>query len=123
MASAGQRLVRLKSYYKAGYFSFQSSTQMLAAPYIIPLTNMAMTGSVYTVVAITVERYTTLRQINQVRWFDRIMRHFNYFHLQPPLKGKFLIFFIIFFSVSYNFVKFFELTVDIKVNNRFAKRR
>ena len=40
----------------------QSSTQMLAAPYIIPLTNMAMTGSVYTVVAITVKRYTTLKQ-------------------------------------------------------------
>ena len=31
------------------------------------------------------------------------------------MKGKFLIFFIIFFSVSYNFVKFFELTVDVKV--------
>ena len=26
------------------YFFLQSSTQMLAAPYIIPLTNMAMTG-------------------------------------------------------------------------------
>ena len=63
--------------------SFQSSTQMLAVPYIVPLTNMAMTGrlqhflldfeklcpgSVYTVVAITVERYTTLRQIHKVRW-------------------------------------------------------
>jgi hypothetical protein len=40
--------------------------------------------------------------------------YFLFFHLQPPLKGKFLIFFIIFFSVSYNVVKFFELTVDIK---------
>ena len=40
---------------------------MLAAPYIIPLTHMAMTGSVYSVVAITVERFTTLKQINMVR--------------------------------------------------------
>ena len=42
---------------------------MLAVPYVIPLTNMAMTGSVYTVVAITVERYTTLKQIHKVRIF------------------------------------------------------
>ena len=59
---------------------------MLAAPYIIPLTNMAMTGglaavfrqflklcpaSVYTVVAITVERYTTLRQVQKVNIFTK----------------------------------------------------
>ena len=54
----------------------------------------------YAVVAITIERYTTIRQINKV------------------ITGRFLISFIIFFSISYNIVKFFELTVDIKVNSK-----
>jgi hypothetical protein len=57
-------------------------------------------GSVYSVVAITIERYTTIRQINK------------------DITGKFLISFIIFFSISYNIVKFFELTVDIKVKSK-----
>ena len=107
---------------------------MLAAPYIIPLTNMAMTGgsdskileslmdfcflclgSVYTVVAITIERYTTLRQLHKVGGLPGFMTHMAGFVLQCQLKGRCLIFSIIFFSVSYNFVKFFELTVDVKV--------
>ena len=54
----------------------------------------------YAVVAITIERYTTIRQINKV------------------ITGRFLISFIIFFSISYNIVKFFELNVDIKVNSK-----
>jgi hypothetical protein len=58
------------------------------------------TGSVYAVVAITIERYTTIRQINK------------------DITGKFLISFIIFFSISYNIVKFFELTVDINVKSK-----
>ena len=48
----------------------------MAAPYIIPLTHMAMTGSVYSVVAITVERFTTLKQINMVR----VNENFNFIY-------------------------------------------
>jgi hypothetical protein len=62
-----------------------------------------------------VERYTTLRQMHKVRCLDKILHTLKITILQPLLKGKCLIFFIIVFSVSYNFVKFFELTVDVKV--------
>ena len=34
---------------------------------------------------------------------------------QSLLSGKLLILYIVLFSVSYNFVKFFELTIDIEV--------
>ena len=68
---------------------------MLAVPYIVPLTNMAMTGgfqqffrvfeklfpgSVYTVVAITVERYTTLRQIHKVKSEQKMILKIYLFH-------------------------------------------
>ena len=79
-------------------------------------------GSVYTVVAITVERYTTLRQIHKVAGLGILGVNLTIFLLQRPLKGKFLIFFIIFFSVSYNFVKFFELTVDVTVSAKYYIR-
>ena len=57
---------------------------------------MAMTGSVYTVVAITIERYATLRQFR-----SRL------------LTTRFLIIFIIFFSVAFSISKFFELDAEI----------
>jgi len=73
----------------------ESSLQIQAAPYVIPLTNIALTGSVYSVVAVTVERFTTLKQDNRRIW-----------------KGRILIIFIVVFSILYNVVKFFELTVQ-----------
>lgn len=73
-----------------------SSPHPLAIPYLVPLASIALTGSVYTVVAITIERYATLRQ-----WHNRL------------LSARFLIIFIILLSVSYNFIKFFELTAEV----------
>jgi len=75
----------------------QSALQMMAIPYLLPLTNMSLTGSVYAVVAVTIERYTTLQGNSE----------------KHPWKGKALIAFIVSFSILYNVVKFFELTVDI----------
>jgi len=80
--------------YSAIIWPKQSTIQMVSAPYIIPLTHMALTGSVYSVVAITVERFVTLRRISK-----------------PKYSGRLLILFIIFFSVLYNFIRFFEFTV------------
>jgi len=70
-----------------------SSPVIPAVPYVKPLCYMFFTGSVYTVVALTVERYTTIRQ-----WHSRIF------------SARILIFFVVFISVSYNFIRFFELT-------------
>ena len=56
---------------------------LLALPYLVSLASIAMTGSVYTVVAITIERYATLRQCN-----SRL------------LTARFLIIFIIFLFCS-----------------------
>ena len=79
----------------------QSNLYSLALPYLIPLSSMFFTGSVYTVVAITVERYATLRQ-----WRSRFFT------------GRVLIIFIIIFSVCFNFVRFFELTTEqVKVDS------
>ena len=74
----------------------QSYIQMQATPYLIPLASMALTGSVYSVLAITVERYISLNHINQRLW-----------------NGKFYICIIVLFSVTFNLVKFFELTLEI----------
>ena len=41
---------------------FNNSYLLPATPYLFPLVHMAMTCSVYTVVAITVVRFTTIRQ-------------------------------------------------------------
>ena len=47
------------------------------------------------------------------------------FCLQKPLKDKFLVSTIVFFSVTYNFVKFFELDITsfelVKILNEFAR--
>lgn len=74
----------------------QSYIQMQATPYLIPLASMALTGSVYSVLAITVERYISLNHINQRLW-----------------NGKFYICIIVLFSVTFNLVKFFDLTLEI----------
>ena len=39
---------------------WQFQLHIKLAPYLVPLTNIALTGSVYTVMAIAVERYTTI---------------------------------------------------------------
>ncbi|XP_023347656.1 FMRFamide receptor isoform X2 [Eurytemora carolleeae] len=65
-------------------------------PVILPITQMALTGSVYSVVAVAVERY-----FNICKPFDRnrvgVMDGFGY------ILG------IVIFSFSYNIIKFFEL--------------
>ena len=65
----------------------------------------------YSVVSITVERYTTLRNLNKVVILDLKLSK-RLFYFQPLLKGKYIFLLIISFSVCYNIVKFFELTVD-----------
>ena len=79
--------------------SVASSPVDLAIPYVNPLASIFLTCSVYTVVAITVERYATIRQCHSRIFSTRA-----------------LIFFVIFISVSYNFIKFFDHTVDIAAN-------
>jgi len=69
-----------------------------AVPTLIPLIHISLTGSVYSLIAVAVERYTTLIGL-----------------LNKPLnayKGRILIVIIFIFSVSYNFVRFFELLVE-----------
>jgi len=76
----------------------QSKLQIWSIPYILPLTHMSLTGSVYSVVAVTVERYTTLKGINY----------------KTVWKGRALIIFIVTFSILYNVIKFFELQVEVQ---------
>ena len=76
-----------------------SSLIIKAFPYVLPLAGMFLTGSVYTVVAITVERYASIRKCHSRIFSARV-----------------LIFFIIVISVSYNFIKFFEVKV-VEVNH------
>ena len=74
----------------------QSYIQMQAIPYLIPLANMALTGSVNSVLAITVERNISINHIHR-----------------RLLNGKFYICIIVLFPVTFNLVKFFELTLKI----------
>ena len=73
-----------------------SSHYFLAIPFLMPLASIALTGSVYTVVAISVERYATLKQ-----------SHTKIFC------AKYLIFFITLIAVMCNVTKFFELRATI----------
>ena len=66
-----------------------------ACPYLLALSGMSLTGSVYSVLAITINRYTTIRQ-----------SHAKIF------SAKVMIFFIIFISVSFNFIRFFLFTAE-----------
>ena len=72
-----------------------NSSLLLATPYLYPLVHMAMSCSVYTVVAITVERYATIRQ-----------------YRSKLFTARYLIIFIITFSICFNFIKFFELYIE-----------
>ena len=76
-----------------------------------------MPGSVYTVVAITIERFTTLRGENDKVIINLGTRELmcNFFFFQSLFKGRTMIVFIVAFSILYNLVKFFELTTEIKV--------
>jgi len=64
-------------------------------PYLLPATQITLTGSVYSVIAVAVERY-----FNICRPFTR--------NLGSIWNGKCYIIIIIVFSMSYNFIKFFE---------------
>jgi len=64
-------------------------------PYILPFTHIALTGSVYTVVAVALERF-----YNVCRPFNR--------NLGSVLNGRGYIITITVFSILYNLVKFFE---------------
>ena len=66
-------------------------------------------------VAITIERFSMLRQCNKVSIIT-LPPHFTPVMQQTICSAKFLIFFIILLSISFNLVKFFELTVNIKVS-------
>jgi len=89
-------LIVASSIYLVRGWSLWSSDFILAIPFVIPLAGIFLTCSVYTVVAITVERYATIRQIHSRIFSARV-----------------LVFFVIFISVSYNFIKFFDHTVEI----------
>ena len=82
---------------------------------------MIFVGSVYSVVAVTIERYTTLKDRGKVvsvfinlyiiRTHNRIFKSL--------WKGRALILFIVILSISYNFIKFFELIVQEQVKMIF----
>ena len=85
-------------------WSPESSLIIKATPYVLPLAGMFLTGSVYTVVAITVERYASIQKSHSRIFSARV-----------------LIFFIIVISVSYNFIKFFELkAVEVNYLERYG---
>ncbi|XP_023335794.1 FMRFamide receptor isoform X2 [Eurytemora carolleeae] len=64
-------------------------------PYILPFTQIALTGSVYSVLAVALERYFT------------ICRPFQY-NLGSLLDGCLYILVIVLFSILYNLARFFE---------------
>lgn len=68
-------------------------------PYILPITQIALTGSVYSVVAVALERY-----FNICKPFHR--------NLGSVWDGLGYVFTIIIFSVLYNSLKFFEFTTE-----------
>ena len=84
-------LIVATSIYLVKGWNIWSSPYILAFPYVIPIAGIFLTCSVYTVVAITVERYATISQ-----WQSRIF------------SARVLIFFTILISVSFNFIKFFH---------------
>jgi len=64
-------------------------------PFVIPATQIALTGSVYSVVAVSLERFTTI-----CRPLKR--------NLGNAYDGLGYVFIIIIFSILFNFIKFFE---------------
>jgi len=68
-------------------------------PYILPVTQIALTGSVYSVVAVALERY-----FNICKPFNR--------NLGSVCDGLGYVIIIIVFSVLYNAIKFFEFTTS-----------
>ena len=69
-------------------------------PILVPLIHISLTASVYTTVAVAVERYTTL--------VDALRKPTD------QCQGWFFVILILIFSFSYNIVKFFELDVEVR---------
>ena len=91
-------LISTNALFTGNSWSPGSSLRIRAFPYAVPLAGMFFTGSVYTVVAISVERYASIQKCHSRIFSARV-----------------LIFFIIVISVSDNFIRFFELKA-VEVN-------
>ena len=91
-------VISLNALFTVDSWSSGSSPIIQAIPYVLPLAAMFFTGSLYNVVAIAVERYATIRKYHSRIFSARVLN-----------------FFIIFISVSYNFISFSELKA-IEVN-------
>jgi len=85
--------------------SYYHNIEPHVTPWVLPATQIALTGSVYSVVAVALERY-----FNICKPFSR--------NLGSVLNGFGYIFTIITFSVLYNIIKFFEFeTVYLDVRD------
>ncbi|XP_023337723.1 FMRFamide receptor [Eurytemora carolleeae] len=82
--------------------TYRTNIEPVILPVLLPLTQVTLTGSVYSVVAVAVERYYT------------ICRPFKY-NMMGECKGLPYIMIIIIFSFVYNINKFFELTTISKL--------
>ena len=94
-----------------------------AIPVLIPLVHIALTGSVYTIVAIAFERYTTMTSTaNKVCKHFRLLKSYPIF-LKPPKMCRTwcLIIIITTFAFGFNIVRFFELTIVVDTKS-FSKR-
>ena len=86
--------------------NYKSKLLKHLAPLILPMVQIALTGSVYTTLAISLERYLV------------VCRPF-YAISHKPLTTRAYVFFIISFSILFNLPKFFELTTCIETNGTY----
>eukprot|EP00093_Oithona_nana_P011302 11302.XXX_412372_410513_1 [CDS] Oithona nana genome sequencing. len=80
--------------------TFDDKVRVHMAPYLVPVTQMALSGSVYTTVALTVERYISVVV--------------PFFRTRHNLKSGFFIGPVAIFVVTYNIPRFFESTTAVQ---------
>ena len=85
-----------ETYAKSEYFNY-------SFPYVIPIAQMAMTGSIYITMALTIERYVSVCH--------------PFYRVAHPWSAKNIVLPITAFSIIYNIPKFFEYeTIEVPTN-------
>ena len=83
-----------ETYRKSEYFNY-------SFPYVIPIAQIAMTGSIYFTMALTIERYVSVCH--------------PFYRLAHPWPAKNIVLPIVAFSIIYNIPKFFEYETTCKI--------